>query len=191
MSSRIITPQRTQTIGMWLFLTSLTMLFAAAMLGYVLIRLTSNAVPENFKLHLPWTLWPSTLLMLGASVAMHNALAAVRREKLDSLRRLLLGAAVLAGGFVILQIPSMMALLSAHSQLNDTRLPLYGLVFFLVLVHAAHVAGGLIALGLAIRKAFTGGYDHENHVGIYHSTLYWHFLDIVWLVMFGTMLAIG
>jgi cytochrome c oxidase subunit 3 len=60
-----------------------------------------------------------------------------------------------------------------------------------VLLHAAHVVGGIILLALVARKAFRGGYDHEHHLGVHHAALYWHFLDIVWLVMFGTMLGLG
>lgn len=184
-------PNRSQTIGMWLFLASLAMLFGASMVGYALIRLSSPAMPTGRFLELPWPLWISTLLVVGASFTMHCALCAIQHERQAALRRYLLLTAVLAVAFVLVQIPSLLSMLLSHESLREGGVHLYGLVFTLVLVHAAHVVGGLIALGLIIRKAFAGGYDHEHHMGVYHTTLYWHFLDIVWLVMFGTMLALG
>jgi heme/copper-type cytochrome/quinol oxidase subunit 3 len=176
---------------MWLVLASLTMLFAAGMLGYAIIRLTSSTIPEDFTLRLPRTLWVSTALVLSASVTIHRALRAIQHEKRAELRRWLWTTLALAAGFIAVQIPSMIAMLASHRRLIETRMPLYGLIFFLVLVHAAHVLGGVIALVAVLRKALRDGYDHEHYTGVYHSALYWHFLDIVWLVMFGTMLALG
>jgi cytochrome c oxidase subunit 3 len=185
------TPARTQTIGMWLFLTSLTMLFAAGMLGYAIIRLTSSAIPETFAVRLPATLWISTALVLAASFTIHRALRAIQHEKRAELRQWLWATLALAVGFIAVQVPSMLAMLASHRQLLESRMPLYGLIFFLVLVHAAHVVGGVIALITVLGKALRDGYDHEHHTGVYHSALYWHFLDIVWFVMFGTMLVLG
>lgn len=184
-------PNRSQTIGMWLFLASLSMLFGASMLGYALIRLSSKAMPPGRFLELPWPLWISTTLVLAASFTIHRALRAIQHEQQAALRRNLVITVVLAVAFVAVQIPALLSMLMSHDALRDAGVHLYGLVFTLVLVHAAHVAGGVLALGLIIRKAFAGGYDHEHHIGVYHTALYWHFLDIVWLVMFGTMLALG
>ncbi len=185
------TPHRAQTIGMWLFLASLAMLFGASMLGYALIRLTSSAMPAERFLKLPWTLWISTALVLSASFTVHQALRAIQHERQDALRRNLLITLGLAIAFVLVQIPSLISMLMSHADLRTSGVHLYGLVFTLVVVHAAHVLGGIVALGLVIRKAFASGYDHEHHIGVYHTALYWHFLDIVWLVMFGTMLLLG
>ncbi len=186
-----VTPQRTQTLGMWLFLASLTMLFAAGMLGYGIIRLSSPAVPAHFQLHLPWPLWISTFLVLAASFTIHGAVASIQHEKRDQLRQWMMITVGLAVLFIVVQIPSMLSMLASHAELRGSGMPLYGMVFFLVLVHAAHVLGGVIGLGLVMRKAFRNEYDHENYVGVYHCALYWHFLDIVWLIMFGTMLVLG
>lgn len=176
---------------MWLVLASLSMLFGASMLGYAIIRLGSPSMPAERFLQLPWPLWISTTLVIAASFTIHQALRAVQHERQGALRRYLLLTTILAVAFVAVQIPSLVQMLMSHESLRAGGVHLYGLVFTLVVVHAAHVLGGVIALGLIIRKAFRGGYDHENHVGVYHTALYWHFLDIVWLVMFGTMLALG
>jgi len=53
-----------------------------------------------------------------------------------------------------------------------------------------HVVGGLIYLMMVLLKAYAGRYDHERYTGVRHAAMYWHFLDIVWLVMFGTMVVL-
>jgi len=176
---------------MWLFLASLTMLFGASMLGYVLVRLNSAAMPTQRFLELPGTLWISTVLVVAASFTIHHALRGIQHERLAQLKRFLLITLVLAIAFVAVQIPSLAMMLTEHSALRQSGIHLYGLVFTLVVLHAAHVAGGVIALILVTRRAFAGGYDHEHHIGVYNAALYWHFLDVVWLVMFGTMMALG
>ena len=50
---------------------------------------------------------------------------------------------------------------------------------------------GLVALGIVAYHGYRGHYDHEEHAGVRNCVLYWHFLDVVWLVMFGTFLAVG
>jgi heme/copper-type cytochrome/quinol oxidase subunit 3 len=65
------------------------------------------------------------------------------------------------------------------------------LVFVLILLHAVHVLGGLIGLGRVVYGAYRDRYDHESYVGVQNVTWYWHFLDIVWLIMFLSMSAVG
>ena len=71
------------------------------------------------------------------------------------------------------------------------KIALYGLIFVLVLLHAAHVLGGIIALLRTGQQASRGVYDHEHYQPVRHVALYWHFLDAVWLAMFFTFLLMG
>jgi heme/copper-type cytochrome/quinol oxidase subunit 3 len=64
-------------------------------------------------------------------------------------------------------------------------------VFFLILVHALHVIGGIITLIRVAYRARKDVFDHENYQPVRHTAMYWHFLDAVWMVMFVTFLAIG
>jgi heme/copper-type cytochrome/quinol oxidase subunit 3 len=92
---------------------------------------------------------------------------------------------IFAGLFVIVQTPALMTLLRQHRQVAATEhVFLYGLIFFLILVHALHVLGGLIGLGTTTAHAFQGKYDHENYTGVTSAAMYWHFLDAVWIIMY-------
>jgi heme/copper-type cytochrome/quinol oxidase subunit 3 len=197
---------------MWLFLAALAMLFASSLLGYFLIRLrlrdeAATTASATATLRLPWLLWVSTLLLLGSSLAMQQALAAVRRERQRAFRIALLTATGLTVAFVAVQTPAMLQLLHRHAQLRSlastsaaplgaapgagAAATLYGLIFFLVLLHAVHVLGGLVAAGVFIRGAWHNRYDHEHHAPVRHAALYWHFLDAVWLVMFLSLWLVG
>ena len=68
---------------------------------------------------------------------------------------------------------------------------MWAVLFCFVLLHAAHVLGGIIYLAVVTVRAYRGVYDHEHFVGVRHAALYWHFLDVVWILMFGTFLLLG
>jgi len=168
---------------MWLFLAALTMLFGATLVGYFVVRMNQGTTVQT--LQLPRTLWLSTALMLAGSVTIHFALDAARRERQQELRRHLVMTCIFAGLFVIVQMPALMTLLRQHRQMAVTQhVFLYGLIFVLILVHALHVLGGLIGLGVTTAHAFAGRYDHENYVGVKSAAMYWHFLDGVWIIMY-------
>lgn len=185
------TPAAASAIGMYLFLGALFMLFASGMLGYVLIR---GAAAQKFalgSLHLPSALWISTVLVVAASFTIQAAVAQVRRERQGPFRRWLLVTLVLAIAFVIVQAPCMAILIARQHAMLKQQLALYGFVFVLVLLHAAHVVGGIVALIQTWIKARRGVYDHEHYQPVHYMALYWHFLDGVWLVMFFTFLLMG
>ncbi|MEX0652881.1 MAG: cytochrome c oxidase subunit 3 [Phycisphaeraceae bacterium] len=215
-------PPGTGTFGMTLFLLSLGILFSASMLLYVVFRLVTPGPPLG-SIALPAGLWVSTALILVSSYVIHRALQNVRHERQTRFRNALTVTLLLAVAFLVVQTPSMTALLRNHRQANaqyqqeqvayedaldaqraqqppgtilDTAdlpdrpvLPLFGLVMFLILVHALHVLGGLIPLAVVTVKAHAGRYDHEHHGPVKYLTMYWHFLDGVWIVMFVLFLV--
>jgi len=211
-------PQGTGVFGMWLFLATLSILFAASIAGYLIVRLvtlnpvtdpvtgeiTRLAGPALGSIDIPLGLWVSTALMLASSVTIHRALRAVRQERQADFRRGLIATAVLAVVFLAVQMPSLIELLGEHQQYRlqlreqinlgeQARMGLqpYGMVFFLIVVHAAHLLGGIIPLGVITRNALRSHYDHESHNPVRYTAMYWHFLDAVWLTLFAMFLLVG
>lgn len=200
--------RRTGRFGLMLLLLSLGILFAGSIFGYAILHwwirqprsvlqpdgtfiTTTPVVPHVV---LPWSLWISTAVILISSLAIHNALGAVVREKQRAFRAWLAGTLGLAVVFMAVQGPSLTILLAEHDQLRrqvDNPLGVYGLVFTLILIHALHVLGGVIPLAVITRKAFAGRYDHESYEPVRLIGMYWHFLDVVWLVMFAVLMAVG
>lgn len=205
-------PKGTGTLGMWLFLISLGILFASSLAAYMVIRLGSLspgtdpvtgevkrlAGPALGSIDIPPGLWASTAVMLASSFSIHLALRAIQQERQVVFRRCLLVTLALAGMFMVIQVPSLLSLLNEHlayqEQLRETMnlgLMPQGMIFFLIIVHAAHLIGGLIPLGIVTHHAFRSRYDHEAYNPVKYVAMYWHFLDVVWLFLFFGLLLIG
>ena len=204
-------PRGTSELGMALFLGSLGLLFLASMIGYAVFRLMATSPRQTTvgaagsvladggasvrpalplqSLSLPWPLWFSTGVILVSGFTLHRALQKVRREKLPEFRQLMVATLLLSMLFLIVQTPSLIALLLDRQA--DHASALSGFLFFLILLHAAHVVGGIVPLFRVTLSAYAGRYDHEHHGPVKLLAMYWHFLDAVWIVMFGLFLALG
>jgi cytochrome c oxidase subunit III len=192
--------RRALTIGMWLLLAALSMLFIAGMVLYSMFRFRIFGAVAPAPVELPPATWASTAILLLGSFTMHRAVVNVRIERLSQLRRWLYVSCALAVLFLMVQTPCMIELWRTHRaaaaavNMNSSiaqPLPLDGLVFCLILLHALHVIGGIIAMSIVMTNVYGGRYDHESYMGIRHAALYWHFLDVVWLTMFAVFMATG
>ncbi|MBY0587499.1 cytochrome c oxidase subunit 3 [bacterium] len=176
-------------LATYIFMLSLAVFFAASLLAYVIIRLSGDRVSSTVPIGLPTSIWLSTAALLVTSFCLSRALSAVRREKQLALRRWLFASAVLGFTFLAVQGWSVLEIMDAHLAGLEKRMSLYGVVFFLVALHAVHVLGGMFCLSTVTLRGFQHRYDHECYRGIKLCTAYWHFLDIVWILMLVTFLA--
>jgi heme/copper-type cytochrome/quinol oxidase subunit 3 len=178
------------------------MLFASSMLLYVLMREHDFGRISNEPIHMPLIAWGSTVVLLAGSFTAHRAVTAIRRERLGICLKYLYITSALAVLFLIVQSPCMAQVLGEHRQLAAAAeankgprgfapVSLYGLVFVLILLHAMHVLGGIVALAVVTWRARGHRYDHENYMGVQFAARYWHFLDIVWITMFTMFLVLG
>jgi heme/copper-type cytochrome/quinol oxidase subunit 3 len=175
-------------LATYLFIVSLAVFFTASLLAYVIIRLSGDRVSSLAPIGLPPSLWLSTAALLVTSFCLSRALRSVRREKQLSMRRWLLASSVLGFVFLAVQGWSVMEIMDAHLAALEKRMSLYGVVFFLVALHAVHVLGGMFCLATVTIRGFQHRYDHECYRGIKLCSTYWHFLDVVWILMLATFL---
>lgn len=173
---------RPGTVGLILFLAALFMLFFSSLLGYWWIRVKVQSSPAAGTLHLPWLLWLSTALVIGVSVALGVASRQIRAGQHRSYRNALTAALAMAVGFITVQTPALVSLVYSSRNQN---IRIYMLIFFLVLLHALHVIGGMVSLARVTAAAHRGAFDKSRHDPLRHTAMYWHFLDGVWIVMFG------
>jgi cytochrome c oxidase subunit III len=196
-------PHFTGTLAMIWFISGLGMLFGAGLIGYIMIRMNRADTIGIGSLHLPQMLWLSTALVIVASVTIQLAVTSIRREQQDRLRAWLVVTLLVGLAFVVIQVPSLASLIHQHQvelakydaaggrAAGAISNPLFGLIFVYIVIHAAHVLGGIIQLIFVTRGAFLGKYDHEYFNPVKHAAMYWHFLDVVWLIMFGLMVGAG
>ncbi|MSR83811.1 MAG: hypothetical protein EXS58_12965 [Candidatus Latescibacteria bacterium] len=173
-------------LGMLLFLASLTVFFGASIVGYLVIRLDSPLAPLPGHLVLPSGLWVSTLLLLLTGWAIHMADRRARHRASGSLRWWLslgLGSGL---AFVAVQAPCLLELLRVHRvALAQQGGAIYGLTFALVIIHALHVLGGMVPLAALTFDAWRRTAGAVSRHRMWGCALYWHFLEVVWIALFG------
>jgi cytochrome c oxidase subunit 3 len=173
---------------MVLFLVSLAALFAASIAGYLVVRSRAEAWPPPGMPALPAGLWASTMILLISSVTMHWALRSARSDRQMALQAGMVATVVLGLAFLVSQAANWSTLVAAHVTIS---LNLYAFTFYMLTgLHAAHVLGGIVLLGFVTAKAFRRRYSREDHAGVVYCTMYWHFLDAVWVVMFALIFLI-
>jgi len=178
-------------LGMWVFLLSEIMFFTALIGSYIILR---SARPEAFAmpgevLNVPLTAG-NTFLLICSSVTMVKAFAAIEHGDQRGLRRWLIATVLIGATFLGVQIFEYIQLAS-HGFVpfvegyHAEGEPLYGATFYtLTGFHGAHVTLGVLAMiGITIR-AFMGKYTRESHGGVEAMGLYWHFVDLVWIILF-------
>ncbi|MHC5005587.1 MAG: cytochrome c oxidase subunit 3 [Planctomycetota bacterium] len=177
--------------GMGLFLASVAMLFAASIIGFVVLRVTSEQWPDDLP-RLPWTSWLSTAVLLASSWTLSRGVRAVRTGDAASLGPALRMTFALGVIFLGLQGLSWWGWLAdLAGRLGASQADRFALSGFYVLtgVHALHVIGGLVPMAIVIRGAARGRYDADRYAGVQYCAMYWHFLDAIWIVLFATLLA--
>ncbi len=173
-------------LGMWVFLLSLGVFFAAMFVLYLVFRSWGEVWPPPGMPAWPKLFWLSTLLLLGASAALHWALRCVRHDGIVMMQRSLVLAGILATGFLVCQVVCWNEFFRWEFSAAD-RWRLAAFFYFLMILHAAHVVGGGVALWIVLRNSLRGRYSRHHHHPVRNCTMYWHFLDVVWLCMLAAM----
>jgi cytochrome c oxidase subunit 3 len=184
---------------MTLLLVSLGILFAASMIIFLIVRFQpATQGPPPPPVPLPDILWVSTFIILISSGIVQLGVWAARIGKQRVLSSSLLVTLLLALAFIVFQIVAWIPMTEAYTELMKERVgrfeqgprPLFvGAFFLLTGLHAAHVLGGMIPLVVVTLKAFKGAYPPEKRAPVIYLAAYWHFLDIVWVVLFGVLLV--
>jgi len=170
---------------MALLIASLAMGLGAVLVFYFVMRARLPQWPPPGTPPLPAGLWLSTGLLLAASAALHSAVRAARRDRVVAMRRLTRAAAALAAAFLLSQT---VVWFTAYARHMPPQLNMYAITFYLLTgLHALHVLGGLVPLGLVAARAARGRYTAGHHAGLRYCALYWHFVDAVWLIMFAAL----
>ncbi|MEZ6135572.1 MAG: cytochrome c oxidase subunit 3 [Pirellulaceae bacterium] len=171
--------------GAWLLLASLTVFFVSCIIlyaVYVFLRLGPQA-GELMPFYLPRSFVLTTVDLIAISVLLHLAVAAARRERRVDLARYIVLAFILSLVFFVLQGTSLIWMVQELMKPAATTKNLYGMTFFLVIVHALHVVGGVAGLTMLMFGLHREAYDHERYFPIRFCAMYWHFLDVVWILM--------
>jgi heme/copper-type cytochrome/quinol oxidase subunit 3 len=177
--------------GMWVFLLSEVMFFTGLIGAYIILRF---AEPTHFAepgvvLNVPLTAI-NTFILICSSVTMVKAFAAIELGDQRGLVRWLIATIVLGSIFLGVQVFEYIELVHAGFVPSAAAYtapggPLYGMTFYTMTgFHGLHVAIGVGCLVFTAVKAQRGRYTQTNHGGVEIMGLYWHFVDLVWIILF-------
>jgi heme/copper-type cytochrome/quinol oxidase subunit 3 len=187
-------------LGMWVFLLSEVMFFTGLIGAYIILRFAN---PDHFAapgvvLNVPLTAL-NTFILICSSVTMVKAFAEIEQGNQKGLRMYLVATVIL--GMIFLGIQAVEYTVLAHEGFVPMASgydahgrdglppvvggPLYGATFYTMTgFHGTHVTIGVLCMMFTAFQAFRGRYTATNHGGVEIMGLYWHFVDLVWIILF-------
>jgi cytochrome c oxidase subunit 3/cytochrome o ubiquinol oxidase subunit 3 len=173
-------------LGMWLFLATEVMFFGGLISAFLHYKL--NVPSAETDLLDVLLVGANTFVLLVSSFTVVQALAAIRRNDTRGLSTYLALTIILGAVFLGGQIFEFTQLAQEGMTLRSS---VFGSSFFtLTSFHGLHVLVGLIWAARNLFKNVRGGYDADRSLGIEMFGLYWHFVDIVWIVLFTVIYLI-
>jgi len=170
------------TLGMIFFIGSWTMSFGSLFLAFLVLRQRVGVwPPEGIALPSFPMAAVATLILIASSAALHQAIKGWREGRADLKHQWTLGVG-LGLVFAVIQGALWVDLMGA-GRLPDSGL--YESLFYgLTWVHAFHVVIGLAALAWAWIGLSTGRYGPHRLSTVSNIVIFWHFVDVVWIVLF-------
>lgn len=180
-------------VMLFFLLFGLTFLFLALTASYIYIRVTMNVPPVR----LPWLFWLNTTLLLGSSYTLMQAKKAYKNDDTVGYQRQLKRTIGLSLFFLLMQGAAWVWLFKVN-QISMQSSTTAGFLYVLSIAHFAHVVAGLpflLAFYRTARKQMVEPItvllyfsDPEKRLKLRLLTIYWHFLDLLWiyLVLFLT-----
>ena len=173
-----------QLLGMLLFIISEVMVFGAFFTAYFFIRVVSGDDWFPFRGHeLPVAVaGVNTAILVSSSFTLHWAEHSIKHDNRRGLKAGILATFLLGVTFLAIQINEYVHIGFAPHDFAQ------GSVFYgLTGLHGAHVFIGLTLLLMVVVRSFRGHFSPEEHRGIEVPGIYWHFVDIMWIVVYLTV----
>ena len=168
---------------MLLFIISEVMIFGAFFTAYFFVRIaTHNPWPARGTLVPEAVAGVNTAILLSSSLTIHWALVSVKKGNRFGLKAGMVATFLLGLTFLFVQVNEYVHIgFAPHDHAQGT-------VFYsLTGLHGAHVFIGLCLLMMVTVRSFRGHYSPEAHAGMEVPGIYWHFVDIMWVIVYTTV----
>jgi cytochrome c oxidase subunit 3/cytochrome o ubiquinol oxidase subunit 3 len=176
------------TVGMACLIiaeSAIFLIFVVAYIFYIGKSLTGPTPAQVLELPIF-----GTVCLLSSSITVHFAVAALRKSKLRAFTGWLAGTVLLGSIFLLTTAREWYHLI--HDEGLTIQTNLFGTTYYsLVGLHATHVVVGLIMLSLALGFSLSGLVTEEHSEKLETLSLYWHFVDAVWIVVFTVVYVVG
>jgi len=179
-------------LGMMLFIASEVMFFAALFAAYFNTKATLPVFPPEgygeILQPIPVPLIATAILLLS-SVTMQWGTNRIRKGDRTGLNRALVVTLALGVIFLLIQLYDYYELITVEQFSIDSGV--YGTLFYTMTgFHGAHVLGGVIGLTVILSRGLAGQFSRRHHVAVEAVHYYWHFVDVVWVLLFIVLYVI-
>ena len=166
---------------LYIAIFSIVMLFAGLTSAYIV----RQADGMWLRFTLPFYFWISTGLILASSATMAFALNSARNNRLQGIKTGLALTFILGVGFCFAQIMGWRELYDAGIFFSGkSSNPSGSFLYVITFMHLLHIVSGLLYVLFIFIKSLNNKYNSSNLTGLKHSSLYWHFLDALWIYLF-------
>ena len=181
-NARVLAHPKEKT-GLWVFLAVVTSVFCLFISAYAMRMKLGDwrPLPE------PDLLWLNTGVLVLSSVTLQWARLAAKQGRMSSVRFGLHATGILTLAFMAGQLLAWQQLVASGYFLTSN--PANAFFYLLTGLHGLHLLGGLVAWGRTTARVWRGSTAEQVRLGVELCAVYWHFLLIVWLVIFGLMLS--
>lgn len=170
-------------MSMWLFIASEVAFFGVLIMAYLYYYPSYANAPNSATVLNPLVTGLFTVALVASSFTLWRAQHSIEAGHQNSLRLWLLATVFLGATFLAGQIWEYAQLFSENVTVSGS---LFGTTFYtLTGFHGLHVLGGLITLLIMLGLAFAGLLTPHRAIAVQAVELYWHFVDVVWIVIFG------
>lgn len=169
---------------LWIGIAGMLMMFAGFTSAYIIKR--NQAKWVSFEM--PVVFWISTVAILLSSITLYLAGRSFKQRQMQQYRSFITATLILGVLFIILQVIGFKQLWNAGITLTGNVS--YSFLYVIVLAHALHVAGGVIALIVLFAKALRSKVKSYNSVPVEVVSTYWHFVDALWIYLLVFLIMI-
>jgi cytochrome c oxidase subunit III len=179
----------TALLGMLLFIASEVMFFGGLFGIYFNIRATFGerwpVLPEGIEFHVNPLVIVATVLLLASSGTMQWALWRIQKGDRTGMNRGLVVTVMLGVAFLAMQAIDYALLIGEGIRLGSGIFP--SLFYTMTGFHGAHVFGGVVGLVVILSRGLVGQFSARHHIAVEAVSVYWHFVDVVWIALFTTL----
>jgi cytochrome c oxidase subunit 3 len=180
---------RNKILGFWLFLGGETVLFGTLFATFVALRNGTNDGPTANELFELGLVAISTFILLTSSLTSVFAMMSMHAGKVKAMLNWFIITIVMGLAFLVLEITEFRTYVSEHHTFAGSA---FGTSFYtLVGFHGAHVAFGVCWIGLLVYQGYRKGLTVVTAPKFYVASLYWHFIDVVWVFIFTVVYLMG
>ncbi|UOY93762.1 cytochrome c oxidase subunit III [Ectobacillus sp. JY-23] len=177
-------------LGFWLFLGGETVLFASLFATYLSLKNSTNGGPSTQEMFDMTLVFVATMLLLTSSLTSVYAMYHMKNFNFKQMQFWLIITVLLGAGFLGLEIYEFNHYI--HEYKLTMKSSAFGSAFYtLVGTHGAHVFFGLLWITTLVVRNAKRGLNLYNAPKYYVASLYWHFIDVVWVFIFTVVYLMG